>query len=195
MPLSTSKTSIIDRGLQILGMSQIASSPQVGSRGSKAMERAYEPVKLSELQKNFWHFTIKRRQIAASSTPPVHTKGYAYPLPGDYLMLAPVDQYGDFNLKNDWTLEGGHIISDDSGPLLIRYVSSDITENMFDAIFAEALSAALAVATSEELTNSTAKFQKAAAIYDEQISLARNRGSILTQKPRAPVSSWISKRG
>lgn len=195
MPNSTTKTSIMDRALQILGYSEISSPSQTGSRGAKAMNRAYTPVHLAELQKNMWAFSIKRVQIAASGTPPVHTKRAAYPLPGDYIMLAPEDYYGDFQLKNDWIIEGGQIISDDTGPLYVRYVSSNVTENMFDALYAEALAAALAIETCEELTNSQSKLDRAMMIYDEQIGFARQRNSIVIQKPRAPVSSWISKRG
>jgi hypothetical protein len=32
-------------------------------------------------------------------------------------------------------------------------------------------------------------------LYDFQINEAKKRGSILTQKARVPVSSWISSRG
>ncbi len=195
MPNSTSATSITDRALQLLGFGAISSTNQVGSRGAKSVQRAYEPVKLSELQKHYWHFAIKRATLTASATPPVHTKSKAFPLPGDYIMLAPEDQYGNFQLKNDWILEGGQIISDDPGPLLIRYVSNSVIESKFDAIFAEALSAALAIACCEELTNSQAKLDRVSQIYENQIQEAKQRGSILTQKPRLPVSSWISARG
>lgn len=195
MPNSTTETSIIDRALQLLGYGAIASSQQVGNRGAKSMQRSYLPTKLSELQKNYWHFAIKRASLPASGTAPLHTKAYAFPLPGDYIMLAPEDQDGDFPLKNDWIMEGGEIITDDSGPLLIRYVSSTVLESKFDAIFAEALSGALAMACCEELTNSQSKFDRMAQLYDFQINEAKKRGSILVQKARVPVSSWISARG
>ena len=196
MPNSTTQTSVIDRGLQLLGYAAITSAQQVGSRGAKAMQRAYSSVLQSELQKNYWHFSIKRASIAASATPPVHTKGFAYPLPGDYLMVAPDDDDGsDFMHRKDWVLEQGHIITDDSSPLYIRYVSNDIIESQFDAIFAEAMSAALAMACCEELTNSQSKFDRVAALYEMQINNAKQRGAILIRKARLPISPWISKRG
>ncbi len=195
MPNLTTQTTIVNRALQIVGYKSVSSIQQVGDRGAKAMETAWTPVLLSELQKNFWAFSIKRATLAASATPPVHTKTNAFPFPPDYIMLAPEDQYGDFPLKNDWIVEGTSIITDDSGPLYIRYVSSSITPDMFDAIFAEAYAAALAVATSEQLNQSNSKLQSAAAIYETQISLARRRGAILNPKQRLPVSPWISKRG
>lgn len=195
MPSSTSQTSITDRALQLLGYAQVSSPQQVANRGAKAILRAYDSVKLSELQKNMWHFAIKRASLVASAVKPVHTKANAFPLPGDYLMLAPPDQYGSFPDSNDWTVEAGSIISDDAGPLKIRYVSSQVSESLFDAIFAEGLSAALAMATCEELTNSQSKLDHVSQLYDFQISLAKQRGSILIQKNRIPVASWISSRG
>lgn len=110
-------------------------------------------------------------------------------------MLAPIDQYGDFPLGNDWSVEGNSIISDENGPLYVRYVSSNITESSFDAIFAEAFSAALAMACCEELTNSQSKLAAVSNVYDFQINEAKKRGSIISPKPKLPVSSWISKRG
>ena len=111
-------------------------------------------------------------------------------------MLAPEDQdSNELQLKNDWIVEGGSILSDESSPLPIRYVSSNVLESQFDAIFAEALSAALALACCEELTNSQSKLDRVGTIYDFQINEAKKRGSILVQKARVPVSSWISARG
>ena len=189
------KTSIVNRALQILGYQSVSSIQQVGDRGAKAMERAYTSVLESELQKHYWHFAIKRASIPKSATPPVHTKDNAYPLPGDYIMLAPEDQLSDFPLANGWFIESGSIITNDASPLLIRYVSNSITESSFDALFAEAFAAALALATGEELTQSAGKIERAGAIYLEQIGLAKRRGSIINPKPRAPVSPWISMRG
>lgn len=194
MPSSTSKTTIADRALQLLGMSQISSSPQVGNRGAKSIERAYTPTKIAELTKHFWHFATKRAQLPASGTKPLHTKANAFTLPGDYLMLAPEDEFGDFPIKNDWIIEGNTIVTDDSAPLLIRYISSDVLESAFDAIFCEAFSAALAMACCEELTNSETKFNRVSGIYDFQIEKAKQRGSILIQKPRAPASPWLTAR-
>ncbi len=191
---STTQTSIMDRAAQLLGQAQISSPQQVGSRTAKALLRAYQPTKISELTKFFWHFAIKRASLAASGTPPVHTKRNAFPLPTDYLMLAPPDQDGDFPFPNDRTIEGNQIISDDDGPLPIRYIA-DVSESLFDPIFAEALSCALAIGTCEEITNSNSKLVNLGGFYDLQITTAKRRGSILIQKQRLPISSWISARG
>ena len=194
MANSTTQTSIINRALQLLGYQAVASITQVGDRGAKAMNRAYEPVKISLLTENYWAFSIKRASLPEDAVKPVHTKTYRYALPGDYLMLAPEDQASDFPLANDWIIEGNHIVTNDSAPLLIRYISNAITENFFHPLFAEAFSYALAVSTCEELTQSNGKITTLASFFDRQITLAKNRNAILVAKPKAPASPWISKR-
>ena len=195
MANSTTQTSIINRALQLLGYQAVASITQVGDRGAKAMNRAYEPVKISLLTENYWAFSIKRASLAEDAVKPVHTKVYRYQLPGDYLMLAPEDQVADFQLANDWIIEGSHIVTNDSAPILIRYISNSITENMFHPLFSEAFSYSLAVNTCEELTQSNGKISTLVELYERQVSLAKKRNAILIAKPKAPVSPWISKRG
>ncbi len=202
MAIATTKTTIVNRGLQLLGYPSI-SSLQEPSRGARAMNRAYEPIKLAELRKHFWNFSIKRASLPASATPPAFGKGNYFLLPGDFLMLAPVDQafgistgspiVGPPNI-HDWQIEGNQIASNELGPIQIRYVSSDITESLFDAIFAEAFSAALALGTCEELTQSNSKNQFALQTYKDSISMARQRNAFENRPVVSPNDTWLTTR-
>lgn len=167
------------------------------------MNRAYEPVKLSELRKHFWNFSIKRASLPASATVPAFGKGHYFPLPGDFLMLAPVDQAFGTQTggaisgqpeQHDWQIEGNQIASNESGPLQIRYVSSDILESLFDVSFAEALAASLALNTVEELTNSNTKAQNLDKYYDTQIKMARKRNAFENRPVQSPLDTWITAR-
>lgn len=202
MAISTSKIGICNRGLQLCGYPAI-NSLQENSRGARAMNRAYEPVKLSELRKHFWNFSIKRASLPASVTPPIFGKGNYFPLPGDFLMLAPPDQDtaampGGITYQgpdvHDWQIEGNQIASNETSPLQIRYVSSDILESLFDVSFAEALSVALALSCAEELTNSNSKNQFLAGIYDAAIKIARKRNAFENRPVQSPVDTWITAR-
>ncbi len=193
MAQTTSQISICNRALQILGYQPIASL-QDNSRGSRAMNRAYQPVLISMLRDNFWNFAIKRASLVA---------GFTYPLPPDFLDLAPPDQkygvaFGGFISgppnTNDWQIEGQSIVSDQVSPLQIRYISSNVTESMFDASFAEAFSALLAVETCEELTQSNTKFQNIGRIYDEAMETAKKRNAFESRPALAPIDSWITQR-
>ena len=177
----------------MLGQPSIGSINE-NSRGAKSMLRAYDSVLLAELRSNTWKFAIKRASIAASAFPPIFGKPHAYPLPGDFLYLAP-DEINYHLAKNrDWEIEGLQIITSDPTPLEVRYVSSNITESTFDALFAEALAYSLALATSEELTNSNSKLQNISGLYDQVIKRARKRNSIESAPVKPPVPSWISVR-
>lgn len=194
MPADINQTVIINRALQLVGY-QSVSGVQQNDRGARAMNRAYKPTLYALLQENYWAFSIKRATLTKDTTAPIHGYSNRYKLPGDFIMLAPEDQrLTNFPEGNDWIVEGEYILSDDDSPIDIRYVSSSVTESNFPPLFAEALAAQLAVMTVEELTQSNTKVSTLIAIYDRQVSTAKKRNFIISPKPRAPVSPWISGR-
>ncbi len=193
MPSEINQTSIINRGLQILGYRPVGNI-QANDRGARAMNTAYKPVLFSILQENYWTFAVKRASLAADTNKPLHTYTNQFRLPGDFIMIAPGDQLSEFPTQRSWIVEGDFILANDAGPLNIRYVSNSVTESQFPSLFAEAFSAQLAVMTCEELTQSSTKIKNASVIYDRQINLAKRRNFILMEKPRAPVSVWLSAR-
>lgn len=213
MGSTTTQTSIANRALQIVGYEPI-SSIQENSRGARAMLRAYEPVKLSELRKNYWNFAMRRASLAAAAIGPSFGKAFYYPLPPDFLRLAPPDQQyglagggtvaGNQVLAGtpiitgppilDWEIEGNQIATNQQGPLNMRYISSDVTESMFDPCFAEAFAAALAGMTCEELTQSNTKLQNIAKIYDDAIELAKKTNAFEQRPKQPPTDSFIISR-
>lgn len=193
MPSEINQTTIINRALQMLGSPPVANI-QANDRGARAMNTAYKPVLFSILQENYWYFAIKRAKLPADTEKPLHTWTNKFRLPGDFIMLAPEDQRSQFPEPSEWIVEGDFILSDDDGPLDVRYVTNSITESSFPSLFAEAFSAQLSVMTCEQITQSTAKQRNVIAIYDRQISLAKKRNFILIEKPRSPKSVWLSAR-
>ncbi len=158
------------------------------------MNQAYEPIFLSELGKNTWNFAIKRAQLAATSTPPIFGKDNYFPLPGDFLFLAPEETTFSEPRKRDYQIEDIYIVSSLDSPIDIRYVSSSITESKFDVRFAEAFAYALAIATCEQITNSNTKLQNLVGLYDEIIRMARKKNSIQNAPVKSPTCSWITTR-
>lgn len=193
MPATVTKIGIINRALQLLG-SQPISSIQENSRGARAMNRAYPSVFLSELEANTWSFSIKRASLPETAIPPIFGKPHEYPLPGDFLFLAPEETTYSNPRTRDWEMEGTSILSSDSSPLNIRYVSSSITEGSFSATFAEAFAVSLAIATCEEITNSNTKLANLAQFYDKSIQRAQKRNDIQRPPRKQPTCSWITVR-
>lgn len=193
MPSSITKISIINRALQILG-NQSISSLNENSRGAKAMLRAYDSIFVSELSAHTWNFAIKRASLAADPTPPIFGKSRYFPLPADFLYLAPEETtYGNPNPR-DFQIEGHSIVSSNDAPLPIRYVSLSVTESEFSATFAEAFSCALAMATCEEITNSNSKLQSMTQLYDMAIKRARRRNDFQNAPVKSPTCSFLTVR-
>lgn len=167
------------------------------------MLRAYEPVRLQLLRSHWWSFAIKRATLAASATPPAFGKANSFPLPPDFLDLVPGDPTFGANgggpisgppAITDWQIEGFAIVTNDQAPLQLRYISSAITESLFDPCFAEAFSADLAAMTCEELTQSNTKLASAGQVYDRAIELAKQRNAFENRPVQPQLDSWISAR-
>lgn len=180
------------------------------------MNRAYQTTLLSELRQNFWSFSIKRAILPAAAVQPLFGPSNYFPLPPDYLMLAPADNngaamyggtvgynvgfgpIGQQGLPRDWVIEnngdGPCIVSSDTAPLYVRYVSSAITEANFDVSFAEAFSAALAVVACEEITQSNTKLASVSKIYEDAIDAARKRNAFEMPPSIAPTDAWVLAR-
>lgn len=213
MGSTTTQTSIANRALQLLG-SQPISSLIENSRGAKSVNRAYSPVLLSELRKNYWNFSIKRASLPADAVGPAFGKTNYFTLPPDFLDLAPPDMIfgvsGGGTLAGnqilagtpiisgspivDWLIEGNKIATNQSAPLNIRYVSSAITEAGFDACFDEAFSAALACMCCEELTQSNTKLQALEQIYDTAIEIAKKRNAFEGRPVQPPTDTYVIAR-
>ncbi len=158
------------------------------------MLRAYDSVFVSELESHIWNFAIKRASLPASATQPIFGKSNYFPLPGDFLYLAPEETtFGNPN-RHDYQIEGTAIVSSEDAPLPIRYVSASITESSFSGTFAEAFSAALALACCEEMTNSNTKLAAISQMYDAAIKKARRRNDIQNAPVKAPTCSFITVR-
>lgn len=215
MSSTVTKTTIANRALQLLGYKPIGSISD-NDRGARAINRAYLPVRDAMLRENFWSFSIKRAIIAASVKAPLFGKANYYVLPGDFIMIAPPDQYTSYTFGaipsgpipsapntgiqyNDWQIEafpdgGLAIASDNPAPIYLRYVSSDVTESMMDPSFAEAFSACLAMDTCEELTQSNTKMATAEKAHDDAINLAKKRNAFEQMPVQPPIDSWILVR-
>lgn len=193
MAATTTRISIANRALQLLG-SQSISSINENSIGAKSILRAYDAVFLAELRKYTWNFSIKRASLAADPTAPIFGKHRYFRLPGDFLFLAPEETTFIEPRRRDFTIEGTSIVSDLDAPIAVRYVSSSIVEGDFDVLFAEALSAALAAACCEEITNSNTKVQTAMSQYELTIRQARKRNAIENAPVKSPVCSFIAVR-
>ena len=183
---------IANRALQLLGAKSITSLTD-DSTNARAVNLAYEPVKLSELRKHVWNFAVARASLAASSTAPLFTKTNSFPLPSDFLRLLPQDPE-DLTNTLDWQIEGRNIVTNDSDPLEIRYIYDVTDPNEMDPLFREAFSAKLAESICEQLTQSNTKIANISAMYKDLILDAKRTNAIENVAAEAPEDTWITVR-
>lgn len=188
-----SEVGICNRALQLLGATRIAALTE-DNVNARACNVAYEPVRDAELRKHPWRFAIKRVRLAASVTAPAFGRTTAFPLPSDCLRVIPTDPEQQVATL-DWQIENGNILTDDTAPLNIRYVAKITDPNVFDPLFRESLSAALAVSLCEELTNSNLKLEAAKDTYEKIMLEARRANAFERTAAVSPDSDWFTIRG
>lgn len=187
-----SKVEIANRALQLLGAKRITSFTE-DSRNARAVNAAYEPVKLAELRKHSWGCATKRVQLAASSTTPAFGKENAFPLPADWVRSLPLDPDYQTN-DDDRVIEGRSILTNESSPLDLRYIYDVTDPNEMDALFREALSAKLAEALCEEITQSNSKMATVVVAYKEAVAEAKRANAIEKPAEQPPEDSWVTCR-
>ncbi|HMX98855.1 MAG TPA: hypothetical protein PK473_03025 [Nitrosomonas sp.] len=187
-----SETGICNRALQKLGAKRITSLTQ-DTANARACNVAYVPVRDSELRAHPWNFSIKRATLAADSAAPSWGRARSFQIPSDFIRLLP--PYPEDNLNNlDWQIEGQKIMTDDTDPLYIRYVSRITDPNEMDALFQEALSTRLALELCEEITQSNTKKAALEEEYKRIIREARKLNAFENPSSQPPDDEWITVR-
>lgn len=142
-----------------------------------------------------WNFATKRASLAAEVTAPAFGWTKAYTLPTDCVRLIALTYEGyDESQPIRHIVEGGSILTDQSGPLPIRYVARIENYNTYSPLFIEALSARLAFKMAHWLTGKTGYQQVAQGIYEQAMNDAWLSDAIEGDQPRADDNDWIRAR-
>lgn len=155
------------------------------------------------LQRRFsWRFCIKRANLAADTSTPLWDWSYQYPIPTDCLRILQVGQwYPTPDLSDlistggqEYVLEGKYILSNQAGPLKLRYLSKVTDPVQFDAAFDMAFSAYLAYILAEPLTASGEQKQMAYNDYRNAIKDAVIANAIENPPESLADQTWILAR-
>lgn len=166
------------------------------TKAARLLNLHYETTRQSELMKNAWSFAIFRTQLSADPDAPTgDTYGYGYAVPEDALRVLPLTDTGEAEgARIPFKQEGGLILTNYSGPRLVRYIGNLTDPADWDPLFVEALAARLAMKIAMPLTNKPSVLQGAQVVYNEAISEARRINSIVASSVHA-AQSWSSARG
>ncbi|MDH5640519.1 MAG: hypothetical protein OEY28_04435 [Nitrospira sp.] len=155
------------------------------------------------LQRRFsWRFCIKRANLAADTTVPLWDWSYQYPIPADCMRILQVGQWYPSPDMSDlistggqeYVLEGKYILSNQAGPLKLRYLSRVTDPVQFDAAFDMAFSAYLAYILAEPLTASAEQKQMAYNDYRNAIKDAVIANAIENPPESLADQTWILAR-
>lgn len=185
-----SATSICNRGLQLLGAARILDITD-DTRNGRACNACYDIIRQSELRKHRWRFAIRRDVLAPLTEDDPHEEfEYIFQLPADCLkVLKPEnDPYCD------WQVEGRKIYTNSTDVLRLRYIADITDTNQFDACFSEMVSAKMAEAMCEELTQSNTKKAGAKEAYKDARSEARRANAFETIPAEPEEDGWVLAR-
>lgn len=186
------KVDIFNLALTMLG-AQTVSLPTENTKNAKNCSAVYDMIRRSELRKNAWNFAIKLSELAASATTPAFGRSYSYPLPADFVALAP--PYPEMNSPYvDWLVQNGQIYTNDTSPLQVRYIYDVQDTSLFDPSFVEALAARIARTICDSITQSNTKIQIADARYKEAIAEAKSSNSFDNVSSQPPEDTFLSVR-
>jgi|LauGreDrversion4_2_1035121.scaffolds.fasta_scaffold155882_2 hypothetical protein len=155
------------------------------------------------LQRRFsWRYCIKRANLAADSGTPLWDWSYQYQIPTDCLRILQVGQwYPSPDLSDlistggqEYVLEGKYILSNQAGPLKLRYLSRVTDPVQFDTAFDMAFSAYLAYLVAEPLTASAEAKQMAYQDYRNAVKDAVIANAIENPPESLADQTWILAR-
>jgi len=183
-----SKTEIANRALSKLGQPRVSNIDTTDTKAARTIRNMWDNVRDSLLQSFPWNFSVRRAQLAADGSAPAWGWAKQYTLPSDFLSL--------IEIKNNprYEVADGFIMTDEGAPLYIKYVRRVVNTGLYDAMFAEAFAAQLAVEACEEITQSNTKKQILIAERDGIIKMAYQNDSIQNPVAEPLVDEWLTAR-
>jgi len=95
---------------------------------------------------------------------------------------------------NDWVLENGFLVTNDTGPLPYRFVADVTDVSRMDPMFCEGLAARVGLEICEPVTQSSAKLSTIAKVYDTFMTEARTVNAIEQGPDEPPMDDFITCR-
>lgn len=191
-----SDVDICNQALDLLGQSNITliTPPDAGSKEAGLCSRMY-PIVRDEIQTAFpWTELIVRTTIAADVASPDWGPEFQFTLPGD--MMKPLDMYvGGFRLDQR-TIEGGKILSNEGGPLQIRYIKQNNDPNSWSALMVSSVATRMAFKMHPKLVGMDATSFRIIKDHMKEVWTAARHAN---GQSRTPINwgipdSWVSVR-
>jgi len=187
-------TDIVNLALDVLKEAPITSIDE-GRPIAMWCKRNFAVTRDSLLEEADWNFALKRVKLPASVTAPAFGWDYQYTLPADCLRVIALTEGGyPEGSPVPYEVEGNYILTNQSGPLPVRYVARVENYDAYPATFINALSAKLATRAAHWVTGKSNYVQIAEGLYRDAMQKAWLADAIVGTVPRAADNEWVHSR-
>lgn len=160
------------------------------SVAGRLANRTFTDIRDALLREYPWNFASKRAEIAASGTGPLWGFARAFPVPTDFLRLLEIHNPNRFPYR----LEQGHILTDLTAPLQIRYLKKVEDADEMDPLFRDAFAHRLAAEWAESITQTSSVTQEMQALYTRKLRVARAADGQEDDHQKLETCSFIDAR-
>lgn len=194
--MAVSDVSICNLALARVGQSVIVNLNDT-DRLARLCKLHYEAKRDALLRSYRWTFAMARASLPTNLPAPAFGYTNAYLIPTDCLRVVEIDDQ-DTELEWDpprWEMEQGRILTDLAAPLKVRYIKRVDDPTAFDASFADALAAYLALYFAPSVKELDEGLTQALRQEFEFIVQQARRTNAIEGRPRRRVetrSRWVS---
>lgn len=192
MPSTLTTTELANIALSKLGPGggYITAFETDSSVQAQSARRTYVAIRDEVMEAHPWRFA-RRRVAAAADDPEVPAWGFAlqYTLPNDCLRVLSVEGEGV-----TYEVEDGKLLTDETGPLNIRYLAQVTDTSKFSPTFVAAMTTRWAIEMCPTITKSGTKRQDLWTEYRGLLAQARKTDGfgVVSQPPKD--GSWNDSR-
>ena len=181
-------TTICNLALSKIGDQMIMSldDPSIEARFCKLH---YSTTLASLLRMHDWNWAVGMTQLAQLSTPPPFDWDYSYQLPSDFARILTLNAFQANEPYCNFDIIGDKLMTDESSAS-ITYVKSAVDPNLFDPMFVELLSLAIAAKLAKPLGGSMDIKQRLEQDFKQMLGEARRIDAQDSYPRRKPM--WLN---
>ncbi len=191
--MSSSLIQVANMAGQLIGAQTRLTSLNDDKNLARTLKEAWDIQRRATLRDGSFNFSTVRGPIAAGVNAAISTYPYTsfFPLPASALRLV---ELLDSIARLDYSLEGGNILTNVTGPLYARWIVDVVEPALWDDAFAEAFACRLAWKCGRKIAGSAFDKDTAWKEYQAAIAGAAHVDAIENPPLDQEESDWVLAR-
>ena len=186
--MAISNVTIANMALIELGASRINSLTD-GSKAAITCNIMFDRARDETLRTHEWNCAIERQELNQLSEGPITDDWeHRYQLPVDPPCLRVINIPD--RPKATWRIEGQYLLTNESSPLIIRYIKEIKDPSLFDSLLVKAIAYRLASDIANSLSDDANKKAQMEALYDRAIAEAKSIDADESKEPNPEPDYW-----